>query len=176
MPPKKPFIISEYVRWGDIDLAGIICYGAYIRFYELAETEIFRAAGLPFRDMFERYDIWLPRKVMHTEFHTPAILDERLAVLTYFSRVGNTSLTINFDVMDADRGVLHATAYQVLVCVGRDKLVKRTLPSAVVSAIQPYVMTPEEARASKSAQPIGKAAAGSAGAAGTSATASASSR
>ena len=34
---RKPFIISEYVRWGDIDLAGIICYGAYLRFYELAE-------------------------------------------------------------------------------------------------------------------------------------------
>src|SRR5688500_20300997 len=152
---RSPFVISEYVRWGDIDLAGIICYGAYIRFYELAETEICRAVGLPFREMFERYDIWLPRKVMHTEFHSPALLDERLAVLTYFSRVGNTSLTINFDVMDADRGVLHATAYQVLVCVGRDKLAKRPLPEEVVAAIAPFVMSPEEARASKAAQPIG---------------------
>lgn len=152
---RSPFVISEYVRWGDIDLAGIICYGAYIRFYELAETEIFRAAGLPFREMFERYDIWLPRKVMHTEFHSPALLDERLAVLTYFSRVGTTSLTINFDVMDADRGVLHATAYQVLVCVGREKLAKRPLPPEVVAAIAPFVMTPEEARASKAAQPLG---------------------
>ncbi len=157
--PHSPFVISEYVRWGDIDLAGIICYGAYIRFYELAETEIFRSVGLPFRDMFERYDIWLPRKVMHTEFHSPAILDERLAVLTYFSRVGTTSLTINFDVMDADRGMLHATAYQVLVCVGRDRLVKRPLPPEVVAAIAPYVMTPEEARASTAAQPIGAGAA-----------------
>ncbi len=152
---KSPFVISEYVRWGDIDLAGIICYGAYIRFYELAETEIFRAVGLPFREMFERYDIWLPRKVMHTEFVSPALLDERLAVLTYFSRVGNTSVTINFDVMDADRGALHATAYQVLVCVSRENLVKRPLPPEVVTAIGPYVMTPEEARASKAAQPIG---------------------
>ena len=153
-------MISEYVRWGDIDLAGIICYGAYIRFYELAETEIFRAVGLPFREMFERYDIWLPRKVMHTEFHSPALLDERLAVLTYFSRVGNTSLTINFDVMDADRGVLHATAYQVLVCVTREKLAKRPLPAEVAKAIEPFVMTPEEARASKAAQPVGAAASG----------------
>ncbi len=152
---RSPFVISEYVRWGDIDLAGIICYGAYIRFYELAETEIFRSVGLPFRDMFERYDMWLPRKVMHTEFHSPAVLDERLAVLTYFSRVGTTSLTINFDVMDADRGVLHATAYQVLVCVGREKLIKQPLPPDVVSAIAPYVMSPDEARASKSAQPVG---------------------
>ena len=75
---KKPFIFSEYERWGEIDLTGIICFGAYIRFWELAETEIFRAAGLPFREMFERYNIWLPRKVMHTEFHAPALLDEQL--------------------------------------------------------------------------------------------------
>src|SRR5918999_629757 len=138
--PKKPFVISEYVRWGDIDLAGIICYGAYIRFFELAETEIFRAAGLPFKDMFDRYDMWLPRKIMHTEFHSPAVLDEQLKVVTYFSRVGTTSLTINFDVMDAERRTLHAAAYQVLVCVGKRDFRKRPLPPELIAAIQPYTM------------------------------------
>jgi YbgC/YbaW family acyl-CoA thioester hydrolase len=142
---KKPFVISEYVRWGDIDLAGIICYGAYIRFYELAETEIFRAAGLPFKEMFDRYDMWLPRKIMHTEFYSPAQLDERLKVVTYFSRIGNTSLTINFDVMSPD-GVLHATAHQVLVCVSRSTFEKKPLPTEVTRALQPFVMTPDEAR------------------------------
>ncbi len=147
MPPqlKRPFVISEYVRWGDIDLAGIICYGAYIRFFELAETEVFRAAGLPFKEMFDRYNIWLPRKVMHTEFRSPAVLDERLKVVTYFSRIGHTSLTINFDVMSA-AGMLHATAYQVLVCVSRATFEKQPLPSDVTRALQPFVMDPEEAR------------------------------
>ncbi|MDQ3697763.1 MAG: acyl-CoA thioesterase [Gemmatimonadota bacterium] len=143
---KRPFVISEYVRWGDIDLAGIICYGAYIRFFELAETEIFRAAGLPFREMFERYDVWLPRKVMHTEFHSPAVLDEQLKVVTYFSHVGRTSLTINFDVMSADGATLHATAHQVLVCVGRKTFAKQPIPPEVVLALEPFVMAPEEAR------------------------------
>jgi len=144
---RKPFVISEYVRWGDIDLAGIICYGAYIRFYEIAETEIFRSVGLPFREMFERYDFWLPRRVMHTEFHSPAVLDERLKVLTYFSLVGTSSLTINFDVM-GDTGDLRASAYQVLVCVSRKEFSKRSLPAEVVSAIQRYILTSDEARAS----------------------------
>ena len=143
---KKPFVISEYVRWGDIDLAGIICYGAYIRFYELAETEIFRAAGLPFRDIFERYDMWLPRKVMHTEFHAPALLDEHLKVVTYFSHIGRTSLTINFDVMSADGQTLHAAAYQVLVCVSRQSFEKRPLPPEIVKALEPFTMGCEEAR------------------------------
>jgi YbgC/YbaW family acyl-CoA thioester hydrolase len=143
---KKPFVIEEYVRWGDIDLAGIICYGAYIRFYELAETEIFRAVGLPFREMFERYDIWLPRKVMHTEFHSPARLDERLQVVTYFSHIGRTSLTINFDVMSAVDHQLHASAYQVLVCVSRSTFAKRPLPEDVARAAERYLMNCEEAR------------------------------
>ncbi|MFN2398887.1 MAG: acyl-CoA thioesterase [Gemmatimonadaceae bacterium] len=147
---KKPFVISEYVRWGDIDLAGIICYGAYIRFYELAETEIFRAAKLPFRELFERYNIWLPRKVMHTEFVSPARLDDHLRIITYFSRVGGTSLTINFDVTSADGNTLHATAYQVLVCVSRTTFEKQTLPEDVVRAVEPFLMTSVEARKGES--------------------------
>jgi acyl-CoA thioesterase FadM len=82
---------------------------------------------------------------MHTEFHSPAVLDERLKVVTYFSRIGRTSLTINFDVMSAD-GVLHATAYQVLVCVSRSTFEKQALPPDVTRALQPFVMEPEEAR------------------------------
>jgi acyl-CoA thioester hydrolase len=143
---KTPFKILEYVRWGDIDLAGIICYGAYIRFYELAETEVFRAAGLPFMEMFERYDMWLPRKIMHTEFHAPALLDQQLEVMTYFSAIGNTSITINFDVVNAESHLLHASAFQVLVCVGRKDLVKKPLPREIVKKIEPFTMSVEEAR------------------------------
>jgi acyl-CoA thioester hydrolase len=143
---KKPFVISEYVRWGDVDLAGIICYGAYIRFFELAETEIFRAAGQPFGEIFERYDIWLPRKVMHTEFQAPALLDERLKVVTYFSHIGRTSLTINFDVMSANGASLHAAAYQVLVCVSRKSFAKQPVPAELVRALEPFTMPCDTAR------------------------------
>lgn len=144
---KRPFVVREYVRWGDIDLAGIICYGAYIRFYELAETELFRAMGLPFGKVFEQLGIWLPRRVMHTEFHSPAVLDERLEVLTYFNRIGETSLTLNFDVMDATRRTLHSSAYQVLVCVDKASFTKRELPGELVRAAESFLMTVEEARA-----------------------------
>ena len=144
---RKPFVLSEYVRWGDIDLAGIICYGAYIRFYEMAETELFREMELPFGKVFERLDIWLPRKVMHTEFHSPAVLDQQLKVLTYFSRIGETSLTLNFDVMDATRKTLHSSAYQVLVCVDKASFTKRKMPGEIAAAAERFLMTVEAARA-----------------------------
>ncbi len=83
---------------------------------------------------------------MHTEFHKPALLDDRLKVVTYFSHIGRTSLKINFDVMNAADGTLLASAYQVLVCVGRKDLQKRELPREIIAALEPYTMECDEAR------------------------------
>ena len=62
------FTIDEYVRWSDVDQAGIIFYGAYVRFFEIAETELFRSAGLSYGEVFDRIDVWLPRLHLH---HSP---------------------------------------------------------------------------------------------------------
>ena len=55
------YSIEEYVRWEDIDAAGIINYQAYLRFFALAEAELLRSAGLNYRFLFESLGIWLPR-------------------------------------------------------------------------------------------------------------------
>jgi acyl-CoA thioesterase FadM len=83
--------------------------------------------------------------VMHTEFYAPAVLDEKLKVITYFSRIGHTSLQINFVVM-GENGVLHAAAYQVLVCVSRKGFSKVPVPPDVIRAIEPFTMEAEVAR------------------------------
>ena len=36
----QPFVIEEYVRWSDVDFAGIIFYGSYVRLFEIAETDL----------------------------------------------------------------------------------------------------------------------------------------
>src|SRR5205823_706730 len=82
-----PYVVEEYVRWSDVDFAGIIFYGSYVRFFEIAETELFRAAGLPHREFFDKFDIWLPRKAVHAEFFRPARLDDRLRVAAYVARL-----------------------------------------------------------------------------------------
>src|SRR3977135_2912433 len=97
--PAKPYIIEEYVRWSDVDFAGIIFYGSYVRFFEIAETELFRACGLAYARVFDRYDIFLPRKAVHSEFYWPARLDDRLRVATYVGRVGTKSMTLNLEVL-----------------------------------------------------------------------------
>ena len=57
----KRFTIEEHLRWSDIDRAGIIYYGQFLRFFEIAETELFRSVGLSYSEVFDKLDIWLPR-------------------------------------------------------------------------------------------------------------------
>jgi YbgC/YbaW family acyl-CoA thioester hydrolase len=142
-----PFLIQEYVRWSDVDYAGIIFYGAYVRFFEIAETELFRASGLAYKDAFDRHGIFLPRRVIHAEFFVPARLDDRLTVAAYIGKVGTRSMTIHFDVVWGDPHVLGATGWQVLVCVDKKTLKARTVPEAFLGALAPHTLTPEGARA-----------------------------
>lgn len=147
MPGPAPFVVEEYVRWSDVDYAGIIFYGSYIRFFEIAETELFRAAGLAYGDVFDRFGIFLPRKTMQSEFFRPARLDDHLRVAAYIARVGKTSMTINFDVTWGDAPTLGAAASQVLVCVDRRALVPRPLPPELLRALAPYTLSSDAARA-----------------------------
>ena len=75
----EKFTIKDYVRWSDVDYAGLICYGAYLRFFEFAETELFRAVGMPYGKVFEELDIWLPRVHLECDFHRAPRLDDLLA-------------------------------------------------------------------------------------------------
>jgi acyl-CoA thioester hydrolase len=146
MTSPTPFIISEYVRWSDVDFAGIIFYGAYVRFFEIAETEMFRACGLAYRQVFDRYHIFLPRKAVHAEFFRPARLDDRLRVAAYVGHVGTKSLTLNFDVLAHDSPTLVAAAWQVLVCAGRTSLQSEPLPRDLIAALGPHTLPQAAAR------------------------------
>src|SRR5438132_14277476 len=74
------FSVQEYVRWEDIDAAGIINYQAYLRFFGLAEVELFRHCGLTYRTLFDDLGIWLPRVHVDCDFYHPVTLDERVVV------------------------------------------------------------------------------------------------
>jgi len=92
------FSVSEYVRWEDIDAAGIINYQAYLRFFGLAEVELFRSCGLSYKTLIEDVGIWLPRVHVECDFFFPVTLDELLVVDAYFGHLGNSSLHVNFEV------------------------------------------------------------------------------
>ena len=56
---QKRFTIEEHVRWSDTDCTGMIYYGKFLRLCEIAETELFRAVGLPYAEVFDRLAVYL---------------------------------------------------------------------------------------------------------------------
>lgn len=116
----KKFTIEERVRWGDVDAARIIFYGSYIHFFEYAETELFRAVGLPYGVIFDELGIWLPRVHLECDFHRAARLDDLLEVSVYVGRIGNKSMQLNFEVRRKGEEELVATAKFVLASVKQD--------------------------------------------------------
>src|SRR5437899_6333855 len=114
MTQFQKFTIEERVRWGDVDAAGIIFYGSYIRFFEFAETELFRAVGLPYGVMFDELGIWLPRVHLECDFLRAPRLDDLLEVSVYVGRFGNKSMQLKFEVRKKGEQDLVATAQFVL--------------------------------------------------------------
>ncbi|HEY6806107.1 MAG TPA: thioesterase family protein [Pyrinomonadaceae bacterium] len=134
----KKFTIEERVRWGDVDAARIIFYGAYIRFFEFAETELFRAVGLAYGVMFDQTDVWLPRVHLECDFLHAARLDDLLEVSVYVGRVGNSSMRLNFEVRRKGEEELVATAHFVLAAVKKDSFEKVRVPDELRERLVPY--------------------------------------
>lgn len=146
-PSRPPWIGHEYVRWRDVDPVGIMRYDAYLRLVELGEEELVRAAGMPWAEGTATA-IWLPRKLVHVEYHRPSRLGDRVAVVSYISRLGHTSLTLHVDVMSADGGTLLVETQMVVVAATTDgTLTKVALPEELRRAAEPWSVPPAEARA-----------------------------
>jgi YbgC/YbaW family acyl-CoA thioester hydrolase len=122
----EPFTIHERVRWIDCDAAHIIHYGAYIRFFEIAETEMYRSIGLPYSVAFNTLDCLPIRAAYHCEYRSPARLDDLMEIAVHVSHWGRTSYTLSFRFTRVETGELLADGYCRLVTVDRQN--KRPVP------------------------------------------------
>lgn len=133
------YAIEEYVRWEDIDAAGIINYQAYLRLFGLAEAEMLRACGLSYRVMRDELDLWLPRVHVECDFLQPVTLDELLVVEAYCGRLGRTSIELDFVVRrKAKPEAVVATGAYVLVAVRQGAFAPVPIPEELRRRIAPY--------------------------------------
>jgi acyl-CoA thioester hydrolase len=136
--PAMKFEVLDRVRWSDCDPFGIIYYGAYIRLFQVAEEELLRACGLPYSTLREDKGVWIPRKAFHAEFHSPAQIDEEVAVQVHFSRIGTTAITMQFEVYRASDRVHRASGSLTVVSVDKATMKPRPIPDDVREKLALY--------------------------------------
>lgn len=138
-PNFTPFTARERVRWSDVDAAGIVCFGMYLRFFESAESELFRTVGLPVRTLSDTYQLWLVRRRVECDFYHPVMLDEELEISVYIAAIGRTSMELRFQVVRVgDEEVITATGRYVVVAVNRESLEPVVVPGPIRTALEPY--------------------------------------
>lgn len=132
------FEVLDRVRWSDCDPMGIIYYGAYIRLFQVAEEEMWRACGLPYALLREEKGVWIPRKAIAAVFHSPAQIDEQVAVQAHFSKLGRSSITMQFEVYRASDRVHRASGTLTVVAVDKPTMKSKPIPDEVRKALSLY--------------------------------------
>jgi YbgC/YbaW family acyl-CoA thioester hydrolase len=131
------FTVRERVRWSDCDPFGIIYYGAYIRFFEIAEHEFLRSLDLPKDMLGAKRQVWIPRKALTMEFHKPAQMDDEISIGVSVAKIGTTSVSYRFSVTRAATGESLATATLTAVCVDKETMTKKELPGWFREKLRP---------------------------------------
>jgi acyl-CoA thioester hydrolase len=115
MSPRPPFKFSAQTRVGfsDTDAQGVVYYGRYMPYFDLARVEYHRHL-----DMLrtEPSDMQFVMRAMTVEYHAPARFDDPIEVDVRIKRIGTSSVTYEFAAyLEGD--TLAVTATQTLVLV-----------------------------------------------------------
>jgi acyl-CoA thioester hydrolase len=113
---KPPFKYSAFTRVGfsDTDAQGIVYYGRYLPYFDLARVEYHRHLGLLRSASQEREFVMRASTI---EYHAPARFDDLLEIFVRVARIGRSSVTYEGAAYrDADDRLM-VTAQQTLVLV-----------------------------------------------------------
>ncbi|HSS73134.1 MAG TPA: thioesterase family protein [Gaiellaceae bacterium] len=95
MSPRPPFKFSAWTRVGfsDTDAQGIVYYGRYMPYFDLARVEYHRALDMlrtgPEGEQFVA-------RALQVEYLAPARFDDEIEVDVRISRIGTSSVTYEF--------------------------------------------------------------------------------
>src|SRR5918992_5349745 len=89
---KPPFKYAAHTRVGfsDTDAQGIVYYGRYLPYFDLARVEYHRHLGLR-AELLAGNEFVM--RALTVEYHAPAVFDDAIVVFVRLARVGRTSAT-----------------------------------------------------------------------------------
>ena len=112
---RPPFKFSARTRVGfsDTDAQGIVYYGRYNPYFDLARVEYLRSIGQLHREAEGDFVM----RANDVEYFAPARFDDELEIYARVSRIGRTSITYQFAAYKLPEEMLLVTAHQTLVYV-----------------------------------------------------------
>ena len=133
---KPPFKYAAYTRVGfsDTDAQGIVYYGRYLPYFDLARVEYHRHLEL----MRVQEGREFVMRASTVDYLAPARFDDLLEVFIRPARVGRTSVTFENATYRVDDDVLMVTAQQTLVLVDLEQRKACAIPESYVESLRSF--------------------------------------
>ena len=115
---NRPHLLPLTVYWEDTDAAGIVYYANYLKFLERGRSEMVRAAGLDQFQLLSRDGLVFAVKRCLIDYLVPAVLGDRLTVVTRIATVRGASLDLDQTVCRGETDLVRAELK--LACLSRE--------------------------------------------------------
>ena len=127
---KPPFHYAAFARvaFSDTDAQGVVYYGRYLPYFDLARVEYHRHLGRPHLG-----NVDFAMRAITVEYLAPARFDDLIEIFVRVERIGTTSITYDhaaYRLTDADDDELMVTAKATLVCIDLEKRRATPVPAA----------------------------------------------
>ncbi len=121
------------VRYKDTDLMGVVYYGNYLTFFEVARGEYMRDLGLPYSEL-EAKGYSLAVIEASARYHSNVGYDSLVTVKSAITEIKRARLRFDYEVYSSEERLL-VTGHTIHACVSRD-LKPGRIPEEIVTAVK----------------------------------------
>jgi acyl-CoA thioester hydrolase len=132
-----PFVQKLRVRYGECDPQGIVFNANYLLYFDVAFTELWRAAVGPWQEMIE-HGVDAVVADARLSFRAPARFDDEIELLARIAKLGTTSITTEIDVVRADAVLVSGTLRHVCVSAQPEIGQSTPWPPAIRRALEAF--------------------------------------
>ena len=94
------------VRYGETDKMGVVYYGTYPLYLEVARTELMRKHGIVYRDL-ENKGIQMPVIHLECSYIKPAYYDDVIKIKTIVKEVKGSKIFFEYELYNLDNQIIN---------------------------------------------------------------------
>jgi YbgC/YbaW family acyl-CoA thioester hydrolase len=131
-----PFTTQITVRFGDCDPAGLVYYPVIFHYLHIAMEEFLGSVlRVGYNELMVSERIGFPTVKVQTQFQKPILYGDQVQITIGVTKVGRSSLTLQYDLARSSDKVLYATATLVHVAMNLDSRRSTEIPDRFREAL-----------------------------------------
>ena len=128
------FTFEIRTRYGETDQMGVIYYGIYPQYLEVARVEWLRSLGISYKEL-EALGVMLPVVSLQINYKRPARYDELLSITLTRREKPTSKITFDYQIFNEEKQLL-AEANTTLVFVNKETFKPIKCPDFILEKIE----------------------------------------